>query len=197
MEQVDVKAMTRDELESFAQKTHHDCLAAKAGIRLLDEQMTQVDSLLRETAPIDPDVVEGWRQWIGKLQEEVDLWATKATKVSAENQRLKATEQERYGALRDELGQAYEAIDVLSGAIVHIREHCQGHNDEKKLTVLREALDEISKLGESALVSTKKYAIEPEPDHSEEMTPLQLAQQASIQNVDAMAMEDHTGDDPS
>jgi hypothetical protein len=165
VENLNIKGMTRTELEDFAHKAHNDCMAAKASIRRLDEEMAQVDGLLRNTAPIDPDIVEGWRQWIGKLQEEIEIWAKLATDKSAENQRLKATEQERYGRLRDDLGQAYETLDVLVGALGKIRGHCEGQNDEKRLTVMRESFEHIDRIAETALVAAKEYTADDDGDN--------------------------------
>jgi len=155
----DLSKMSREELEAAFMVVDNDRRASIASLRLVSDEIDKINALVRDTASVDPDVVAGWRQWVGKLQDEIDYWSDLATTKAAENQHLKATEKERYGRLQDDLGRAYEAIELLIGALTNIQEQSSEPENVKKAATLRNIITDVEKLADDALSATEEFSI--------------------------------------
>jgi hypothetical protein len=150
-DQPDVENMSRIELEDFAREHHDASAAARSGLKNLQQQFEQLQSLLGITANVEPDVIKGWRSWIARLDNERQKWMDKATALSEHLQKQRKTEEQRYAAIIEENGSLHSLLNdtvMRFSDIITIAEDTQEGKTDSKTEA---ALSEIVSVANDAL----------------------------------------------
>jgi hypothetical protein len=131
-EQIDVTELTRHELEMFTVEASNKLIS-------FQERFTELQSAFNLSSIIDPDVIQGWQDWIEILDKERDKWANIATKTSQHNVQL-----------LQENNKSIQKIEILKNSLGQILEITKENSADtaKKTLELQQAINKINKIAE-------------------------------------------------
>jgi len=114
---VGIENMIRSDLEEYALQVTHS-------LEILEEENERLSYDLSTSAKIDPEVIDRWRQWIDRLEEERAALMDLSTKTSVENNQL-----------RSQVRESNEAMAATLVTLETIGKIIDEKSDPKKKTV--------------------------------------------------------------
>jgi hypothetical protein len=132
--EIDFSAVPRKQLERIA-------AVATVRVDALHVQLVQLQTAVAQNAEVDPEVIEGWRNWMSTVEEDRAAWAERATRLA-----YQVTEQ------RKRIGVDVACIEGLVAELEKIIDLCKENDDEERKTLhLRRGLKAISEIADAAI----------------------------------------------
>lgn len=130
MENVDLSTVSREQLEEFVTDSMSKLDRLEDAVKTLASQVK-----------IDPEVIEGWRNWIDIVDEERKKWADTATRLDGEKRAEKHENARLFQAVKD--------LTVVFERIHNIAKRNKG--DKPRMLDLKRAIDSICEQAAGAM----------------------------------------------